>query len=305
MSGREVDNLDPTELEHLIYDLLCVMGLMNAVWRTPGADGGRDIEGHTRYTDFSGQITYQKWYVECKRYGTSIDWPTVYSKVAYAESNDADFLLLATNNNPSPQCETQISNWNSQRRNLKIRIWRGYDIDRMLRQCPELRLKYNIGQQDAQAAILRLKPLIFEMMKVVQAAYSSSAFGKDGSSAVEAAASISEFLSEKVGQLEDVGRVFSASQMDTAPNFSWLSWHDWDGQWNESGLRAILIYYRHLLQAKNINVLQVKDELRVTAASPRYYITGPSHDILKTLCFWSQLEINCETKNTIILRKST
>lgn len=37
--------LSPTAFEHLIFDLMILTGLRNVVWRSPGADGGRDIEG--------------------------------------------------------------------------------------------------------------------------------------------------------------------------------------------------------------------------------------------------------------------
>ena len=78
--------LTPGQFENLVYDLVTSAGLRNAVWRTPGSDGGRDIEGEMATTDFSGFHTITKWYVECKRYAASVDWPTVWEKIAYADS---------------------------------------------------------------------------------------------------------------------------------------------------------------------------------------------------------------------------
>lgn len=53
--------------ENLVYDLLVRRGLGNVKWRTPGADGGRDIESEYMVYDFSGSARVERWYVECKR----------------------------------------------------------------------------------------------------------------------------------------------------------------------------------------------------------------------------------------------
>lgn len=136
--------LTPKEFENLTFDLLQSAGLRNMVWRTPGADGGRDIEGRYVINDLSGSITVQKWYVECKRYSSPIDWPTLFEKIAYAEVHQADYLLLVTTNNPSPQCETKISEWNAQRGRVQIRVWRGYEIDRLLEGYPVVATKFGL-----------------------------------------------------------------------------------------------------------------------------------------------------------------
>jgi hypothetical protein len=42
---KSLHDLSPRQFENVVYDLVSAAGLRNAVWRTPGADGGRDIEG--------------------------------------------------------------------------------------------------------------------------------------------------------------------------------------------------------------------------------------------------------------------
>src|ERR1700737_1902420 len=95
-------SLTATEFENLTFDLIQEHGLGNLVWRTPGSDGGRDIEGDLPTRDLSGSLTHQRWFVECKRYTSSIDWPTVWNKVSYAENIHADFLLIVTTTTLSP-----------------------------------------------------------------------------------------------------------------------------------------------------------------------------------------------------------
>src|SRR5689334_4421657 len=99
-----IARLSPGQFENLTFDCMKAAGLKNVVWRTPGADGGRDIEGYAFDRDLSGQDVVQKWYVECKLYSSSLDWPTIWNKISYADAQGADFLLVVTNSNPSPTC---------------------------------------------------------------------------------------------------------------------------------------------------------------------------------------------------------
>jgi Restriction endonuclease len=71
--------LQPEQFENLTYDILLLSGVQNLRWRTPGTDGGRDLEGDLTTVDFSGETVKQRWYIECKRYAQSINWPTTFS----------------------------------------------------------------------------------------------------------------------------------------------------------------------------------------------------------------------------------
>src|SRR5262249_14622123 len=86
--------LSPQTFEHLIYDLLVRRGFVNVTWRTPGADGGRDLDADASVMDLRGSVRLDRWYVECKRY--AVDWPTLREKIAFAENQDADYLLMCT-----------------------------------------------------------------------------------------------------------------------------------------------------------------------------------------------------------------
>ena len=302
MLERTLGDLTPNEFENLTYDLLCMLGLKNAVWRTPGADGGRDIEGIVATTDFSGQVSQQKWYVECKRYSSSIDWPTIYEKIAYADVQQADYMLLSTNNNPSPACESKISEWNLQRYRVVVRVWRGYDITRILEQFPHVRSKFNIGEQDAQQAAIRLQPLMFEVMKTVQSAYSLLAFGHDALPEVETCAALSELVTRKAHQLSEVGRIHADAPFDTPPTFSWLEWRDGGLKWPEAGLRAILCFYRHVTKAEKIVVTQCNSEVIIQAEQPKYNLSISAISFIRELCFWSFFELQERPENSISIR---
>jgi hypothetical protein len=80
----KLKTLTPQDFENLTYDLLMLAGIRNLVWRTPGSDGGRDLEGLYNRVDFADGVVSEVWYFECKRYQSAIDWPTVFGKIAYA-----------------------------------------------------------------------------------------------------------------------------------------------------------------------------------------------------------------------------
>jgi restriction endonuclease Mrr len=107
--------LQPEQFENLTYDVLLLSGVQNLRWRTPAADGGRDLEGDVTSVDFSGETIRQRWYIECKRYAQSVDWPTVYGKLTVAINHQADYLLLVTTANVSVPCRDEIQRHNERR----------------------------------------------------------------------------------------------------------------------------------------------------------------------------------------------
>ncbi|WP_414499618.1 restriction endonuclease [Zymobacter sp. IVIA_12111.31 C1] len=138
----ELLSLSSTEFENLTFDIVTALGLRNPVWRTPGSDKGRDIEGDYFISDLSGQYQRQKWYIECKRHSSSVDWPTVWNKISYAEAHNADILLFVTSSTLSPQALDQVEAWNSGNKKPIIRFWGAIDIYGKLNLYPQIAKKY-------------------------------------------------------------------------------------------------------------------------------------------------------------------
>jgi len=141
---KKLLGLSPTEFENLVYDLMQARGMINVTWRTPGADGGRDIEGQVLENDFSDSRTSTQWYIECKRYASSVDWPTVYGKIAFADANSADVLLMCTTSKFTPTAITQADNWNAKKSGLTVRLWPGHKLESMLGLYPDIAMKYGL-----------------------------------------------------------------------------------------------------------------------------------------------------------------
>lgn len=143
-STLELGDLSPTQFENLIYDLVIAKRMVNVLWRTPGADGGRDIEAQSVLVDASGTQTATKWYIECKKYSGSVDWPTIHPKLSYADAAGADYLLLCTTSKFTPQAVNCCEQWNRARRYPQLRLWAGHDIAAQLSQFPDLKSRYGL-----------------------------------------------------------------------------------------------------------------------------------------------------------------
>lgn len=199
-----IDNLialSATAFENLIYDLVVLLGLENCVWRTPGRDGGRDIEGFFPTIELSGYRSTQKWYVECKKYASTVDWPTVYEKLTYAVSNKADVLLMVTSSSLSPQAIDEVNKWNVDR-HPRIRFWNGFDLERLIGTQPILLSKYSLATRNVSYQTTSILPASLLALKFTRAAYAASVFDQDGQSALEAAAALADLLLSRLTQSE-------------------------------------------------------------------------------------------------------
>ncbi|MES2611414.1 MAG: restriction endonuclease [Pseudomonadota bacterium] len=201
-------SISPSDFENLIFDILISRGMNNVSWRTPGADGGRDIEGITSHRDFSGEQTVSKWFIECKRYKGSVDWPTIHPKLAYADSLRSEYLLLCTSSKFTPMAITQVEQWNLSHRSPQIRLWPGHEILMQLRQHPDLELKYglNSGPVISGPSILSVA---LALSKSVSSHYSRLVFeGDNPDRMLQAAQALAELLQGRMQQMESAGKIF-------------------------------------------------------------------------------------------------
>ncbi|ESZ66685.1 hypothetical protein X727_27000 [Mesorhizobium sp. L103C119B0] len=286
----KLTDLLPGQFENLTFDLLQAAGLRSLVWRTPGADGGRDIEGVLSAVDFSGHYQNQKWYVECKLYSSSLDWPTVWKKIAYAESRGADFLLIVTNSNPSPACETEISNWNLNKNRLVVRSWRGYELLHILSSYPAVAAKYGLLEKLTEAEI-SLQPLMAEVMKAAQAAHVAHQFGRSFSMPLEASAAVAELISMRQDQLHVYGKIVASRSASEPPDFEWLEWTGAANGWEDVGLRSLLTMMRYTSGSKNIVARAESGHLHMDMIHPRFALTPSTRKTLVEIALWANIEI--------------
>lgn len=247
--ARTLLDLSSTEFENLVFDLMVSRGMTNVRWRTPGADGGRDIEGTIADLDFSGEQVARRWFIECKRYSSSVDWPTIYSKLSYADSHQVDFLLLCTTATFSPAAITQVEAWNSSRRSVAIRLWPKHELDLQLRQHPDLLLKYRLSNAPSTPGHSILT-LALALSKTVSSHYSRLVFdARRPDPMLQAAQSFSDLLTRRIDDLEREGAIvptFSQGLKSLQPLAGCTFLVD-SLAIDDSGLRAFLAYLAALV----------------------------------------------------------
>jgi len=305
--SQRIAGLSPTDFENLVYDCVRAIGLTNLVWRTPGADGGRDIEGELITTDVTGYDLRQKWYVECKRYSTSINWSVVWDKLAHADVQNADVLFLVTNNNPSPNCETQINKWNASRRRPIIRLWRGYELPRILR--TQISIARAHGLIDPIAAGLGDGlDLALVINKLVQSAYSATLFEQQSLPALEAASCLSELLSQRLSDLRKYGKFVNASIVSSPPDFEWLKLTGHPLAWEEVAIRALLSFVRHVSSCNEISATVGDGELSLELIGSAEDLSNLSTRDLNTVLLWARSEmdaLNAPTNSVLFRHRLT
>jgi hypothetical protein len=252
----DLKELSEREFENLTFDLVCELGLTNCVWRTPGRDVGRDIEGEFFFTDISGFFQKQKWYVECKRYTSSVDWPTVWNKISYAEAHNADVLLFFVSSSLSPQAIDQVNTWNNNNKLPIIRVMNGTDISNKLVLFPHLSIKYGFVEPTDANISYSLFPLVQLLLNTVYSLSSGLAVGVDVTTKADLAHAVTDLISVRIDDLRQNQAVQVYSFTDSEDGYDGLN----NSQCIEGtgidrdGIRAALSYIKLMSKSSSLNV---------------------------------------------------
>lgn len=297
----KLQDLSPRDFENLTYDLLRLSGFENLIWRTPGSDEGRDIEATIFAVDAVGTKIAQRWYVECKRYQSSIPWPIVWEKISYADVKSADFLLIATTNNPSPQCESQIAQWNLDHRTPRIRVWRGYELENLIRIHGVLEIKYGLRAPQSQFNH-DFGPIADIMMKTVQVAYVENSLGKIDSFALEASASISELLSYRMQQALRAGQFTNDRKHVNDGLYHWVDNSGDLSHFDFISLRVVLSYWRFVTRCSVITLRVENSIIKISSPSDAAPIRAAAWRSLSAMEPWMGVQmILCESGRSVYL----
>lgn len=220
MPQISLDGLSPTNFENLCFDIIRGMAFQNPTWRTPGVDGGRDIEAWRTTVDPTFFSNQEKWFIECKRYNTAINWPTIHEKIAHAEALDADYLFLMTTSSASPTSIDRLIAWNALNKRPRVRFWGGHDILAHIEIRNELILKYGLG--GTRADTFSFSGVSLEMAKIISTIHSLSYFRRDTTTALEYANALARCWAERVAQVQNSGAFFSFPKDLAADDFTEL-----------------------------------------------------------------------------------
>ncbi|MBE4950887.1 restriction endonuclease [Chryseobacterium culicis] len=112
------ETISPRAFENLCYDLIIKYGYNDVIWRKGGADDGRDIEAKLGFNN-AIKSKQTKWFFECKHYTKGVPPEHLFSKVAWADAENPDFLIIF--------CSSYISN-NARTWLDKISMYKSYEI---------------------------------------------------------------------------------------------------------------------------------------------------------------------------------
>ena len=212
--------------------------------------------------------------------------------MAYADSQCADVFLLATNSNPSPTCESEISNWNSQKRAPTIRILRGYALVDLLSTKSHISLCHGLVDQDTSIdkQVLSLSRLI---LGVVQAANSRFTFGLDGMVALEVAGILTELLEQRLSDMANYGH-FGSGHMCRNVATAFPEWLNATGDYTRMEEVAYLSTAASIMYfsgAKEISTVACGNSYAFSLTKPKFeYDNGPP--ALLTVLEWACGELS-------------
>lgn len=293
---RTLHELTPNEFENLTLDLLSHLGLKNAVWRTPGRDGGRDIQGDIYTDDFSGYTSHQSWYVECKQYASTVSWPVVWEKIAYAESNSADVLLVATTSTLSPQAIDEVNRWNERRKTPSIRFWGGHEVQRRINMFPDILVKYDLSAlpvRDAAVSLLALSKVLLKYSNTIEAHIE---FGHPPEQHIAAIQSISELMSARIEEIEAFGKPLTQPFRSAFDGYTWLQGAAVleTARLDRFAVRAVLALVRASLSTPSITLYldsRGRPATQIAAVPPTLL------DDLRTLAFWGGIRLDYQSQS--------
>lgn len=302
MSSVALKRLDPTDFENLIFDLLILKRLQNVRWRTPGADGGRDIEADEAHIDIASTQVVRKWYVECKKYKGSVDWPTIFSKIAYAESQDADYLLMCTSAKFTPTAISQMERWNLRRGSVQVRLWPGHEIEHHIKPFFDLRAKYGIDPALTPQGP-KLTKLSLAVSQSIQTYYGKLIFADAIiDPMVIGAQAIALLIQQRLKDLERFGKVQTAV-VDIRSVVDYPVVSETTCRMDHYAYVAMLAYH-YALSQEAIDIEIITDRSCRLRLSPRGLEQFYRYkDVFEAILFWGDIEWSIEATTLTLLQR--
>lgn len=295
---RRILELSALEFEHLTYDLLTLKGLRNVSWRTPGTDGGRDLQGEHLRSDLSGEIQLERWYIECKRYSRSVDWPTLHAKISYAYNAEVDFFLLCTTSTLSSPCKDEVQRWRQRFATPRIRAWEGPQLERLVQREPLLLAKYGLSEAGvAEPAVL---PLLHLAAKSSHSAHGAAVLAGGCHPALELSTALLELATSLLNN--NFGATGSKRFLPERDLYPWALCHGTpSSQFNSYGIRALLAASRFLGRGDKPTRLTVADENGNSLILTPFPDSKAGDDIVRHVALLANLEISRTDNESLLI----
>lgn len=132
------------DLEECLYWLSEAMGAKDIQWRLGGKgdgapDGGRDIECSFYASDPAGEMIRQKWWIESKGRGSTVEPDAVKTAIFNAAAvPDLDVLVIATNSLFSNPTRDWVKEWCSAHPRQAVRLWDRTTLEQLISRHPQV-----------------------------------------------------------------------------------------------------------------------------------------------------------------------
>jgi len=278
---------------------MSALGLKNCVWRTPGSDVGRDIEGEHYFSDIAGFVQCQKWYVECKRYTSSVAWPIVWEKISYAEAHDADILLFAISSSLSPQAIDQVNLWNEKKKRPLINVLSGTDIVNRLREHPHLLVRYGLSAHPECDVAISMLPTIRFLLSLSYSISSSIEVESDPSSKMELMQAVTDLVSARLEDLDANRDIAFCSFSIRTDGYPWLDGGDVleQSMLDKFSIRVMVCYLRFCTRETTVTASRANDGRICLSGSIR---NGSMRDRLVLLAAWFDFNVFFEDDRIVL-----
>ena len=277
---------------------------MNCCWRTPGPDGGRDIEGIYTFIDPSGFSQTQKWYVECKKYSNSIDWTIIWKKIAHAEAHKADILLFMVSNFITPQAIDNIAKWNKGNRRPLIRFLNSADLHNRIQNFPEIGIKYALIENNESNARLITAPMTDLLLNTIYSITASMETGIDIEPKMALAQAVTDLISTRSNDIAIYEGIHVYPFHEPEDSYEWVesSIELEKAKLDRYGVRAILSYISIFRKSAT--------KLKVSKASEKGVLVHFSIENEKAkariqdICFLSDISVNFSNNGLFFLERN-
>jgi len=131
------NELDFSDFQNLVYELLKALGFTQIKQRGSGPDGGRDLEAYYTYRRPNGDQNKVKCWIQCKKQAAGVSFSQIHEDITRASSQKIDEFYIISNFDTTPDCKDEIErgqgSWS-----CKIIDWTGLKFQDILFSYPDI-----------------------------------------------------------------------------------------------------------------------------------------------------------------------
>lgn len=105
---KVINNLEFSNFQNLVYELLKALGYGEIRQRGGGADGGRDLEAYYTYKRANGDEFKAKCWFQCKKQASGVSFSQIHEDITRASNQKVDEYYILSNIDTTPDCKDEL-----------------------------------------------------------------------------------------------------------------------------------------------------------------------------------------------------